>query len=386
MGFKQSRILYMVAALGIIGAISVFAVRHAIHHRQTEIPTSFAGPSSPETDRELTMSEWRIFGPFAMASKSSPSTQMSRDYLPTIGLTERALNQNNLPIACLKRRRCLIATQGQLAITNLDKLFPHSSNVVAYAVAVLDSPFDGYIGLQYDASSGAQVWLNDRLVDSQISASRHPVFMYANCVPLHVHTGTNVLVIKTAQYDPGPAFEPWAIVASIMPLSRMRDILLRTRDGFLLSRRFLESGEPIDLPILHDPMKLDWTSSPVVNITDWHDHPIMNTLLSISDGYSVKVPALPPGYYRISLSSAGNVINDSFYVGDPSEVYRRLQTFQERFPKQAEAYQQIAPLLTRYEILTSAKYSNPSDGNWQKKLLMVLDPLVQQTGTTPAPV
>ncbi len=228
--------------------------------------------ASASKGSELTIGSWYFLGPYAdgdgvqMAGAAADvqAGGLDYDYLATTGHPEAQIDSDVLAALCKSSEGCTkYASNGP--IINLLKQFPGRPHTVLYAAAVLDSDADGYVGLQYDISFGAKIWINGQPVDEYQASTRHPVSMYIHFAPLHVKKGPNVLLIKTNQEDLGAVFEPWGLVTGIMPIERMWDYVVSTQDGFLLAKRLLKPGDPVHIPLLDSPMMLNRSAPTTVS-------------------------------------------------------------------------------------------------------------------------
>lgn len=352
------------AAATLALAACLASCRRATGHREdqtsaqlliTQLPMRIYSNSSQD---EISIRSWCLIGPYEFpATGANPGSDGSVESKSSL---------------CRYGQGATVAAQnGQ--IFNIDKVFPGLTNSVLYAATVIESPVDGDIGFQYDATAGVQVWFNGSLVDEQVQGARHPVFLYTNFKVLHVSKGDNLLVLKLSQQQGGPAFEPWAFVSGFLSVGKMRNILLDTRDGFLISDRFINRGESLNVGLLRDPSTLGGSSKIIITVKDWSGGIKFRETQRVSAGPIISLPPLKEGYYRLTFEAQRHRIEDSFYVGDPHRAIRALQIVQSHTEHTRVDYLQSDPIIQRFDILMSQKYAMPSDSNWQKKVLMVID-------------
>ncbi len=334
------------------------------------------GPSGLR--QETAIGRWFLLGPFNFSERdvsgANPSANhggLNHDFLADLGHTEGQLTSAALSALCANHETCRLQEQHG-AILNLDKLFPEQTYAVVYAVAGIASAIDGDVGLEYDFSTGSKVWLNGQLLQETPADSRRPVFKYAHFQPLHLRKGSNILVVKADQLEAGRAIEPWAVVATLMPMPQMREAMLSTQEGYLLRSRFLKPGESPYMPLLDDKGMLDRTIPLQISIEDWSGAAVMERNVDARATGEVRTPPMQDGYYTFTLRTAGHVISDAFYVGDPGKLYDDLRRVQGTAKRGSAEYRQRDPILIRYRVLTSDQYSHPADPNWQKKLLLAL--------------
>lgn len=333
---------------------------------------------SVSKDKEVTIGHWLFLGPYADANAPGTGNGDAQlggrdyDYLTSTGHPEAQIDGDALSALCKAGNGCTKYASDQ-PIINLLKLFPGRPHTVLYAAAILDSATDGYIGLQYDISFGAKLWMNGQPVDVYRASTRHPVSMYIHFAPVHLRKGPNVLLIKTDQEDLGAVFEPWGLVTSLMPIERMWNFVVSNQDGFLLAKRLLKPGASIHIPLLDAPMMLNRSAPTSVSVMKREGEPLLNNAIAKDDSGYVTLPALEPGYYKVRLDSGGHFIDDAFYVGDTNVVHDRLKAIQDETPQASDEHLQRDAILKRFEILTSQQYSNPDDPNWQKKLMYVIE-------------
>lgn len=334
--------------------------------------------SSASKGSEVTIGAWYFLGPYADGNGSRGVSGdahlggLDYDYLATSGRPEARIDSDALRALCRSSDNCTkYASSGP--IINLLKQFPGRPHSVLYAAAVLDSDADGYVGLQYDISFGAKIWMNGEPVDVYRASTRHPVSMYIHFAPLHVKKGANVLLIKTNQEDFGAVFEPWGLVTSIMPITRMWNFVGSNQDGFLLAKRLLKPGDSIHIPLLDAPMMLDRSAPTAVSVSRRVGEPLLRKTIARDDSGYITLPALEPGYYKVRLDAGSHVIDDAFYIGDTNAVYEQLKAVQDKAPAGSDEFLQRDGIIKRYEVLTSKQYSNPGDSNWQKKLMFDIE-------------
>ena len=336
--------------------------------------------SSASKGSELTIGSWYFLGPYADGNSVQMAAAVADvhaggldyDYLATTGHPETQIDSAALAALCKSSESCT-KYESTGPIINLLKQFPARPHTVLYAAAVLDCDADGYVGLQYDISFGAKIWINGQPVDEYRAATRHPVSMDIHFAPLRVKKGPNVLLIKTNQEDLGAVFEPWGLVTGVMPIERMWDYVVSTQDGFLLAKRLLKPGDPIHIPLLDAPMMLNRSAPTTVSVTDREGKSLSKTVIGRDDSGFITIPVLEPGFYKIRLDAGGHAIDDSFYVGDTSAVHDQLKAVQDKTPEGSDEFLQRDGIIKRLEILTSQQYSKPTDANWQKKLMLAIE-------------
>ena len=342
--------------------------------------TSISTLQTPSTskDAEVFIDSWFFLGPFADGNGvSAPVSNMhvgglDYDYLAAAGHPEAQFDSDALAAVCKSGEGCMKhAASGP--IINLLKLFPARPHTVLYAVAILDSATDGYVGLQYDVSFGTKIWVNGQLIDEYKASTRHPVSMYVHFVPIRVKKGSNLLLLKTDQGALGPLFEPWSLAASLMPLERMWDYTASTQDGFLLANRLLKPGDGIHIPLLDAPMKLDRSAPTSVSVMKPDGNTVSKIAIAKDDSGFITIPKLDPGYYKVRLDVGSHRIDDAFYIGDTNTFHDQLKAVQDKAPADSDEFLQRGAILKRFEILTSQQYSNPTDANWQKKLMLAIE-------------
>lgn len=352
---------------------------------QTSEASSSSANSVPLLSSDLNAGEpdgvairsWYMVGPFdERIEQGSSAPQLDVDYLTNVHLRENDVTTGNVSALCAKGDECQVHTSDGPVI-NLLKIFPLSPDSVLYAVAILSSPSEQYVGLQYDVSFSAKVWVNGEMIDAFRSSTRHPIAMYQHFVPLHLKSGSNLLVIKTDQGSLGAPFEPWGIVASIIPMSKMWAEVVSTRDGFLLENRQLQSGDPLGIPLLNNSLMLDRSQPIRLTVVDHAGAAVFSKAISTNEAGIIAVPPLKSGFYSARLIIGSDNIEDSFYIGDTDALYQELEAAQSATPKENGDYSQRDAIIKRWNILTSPKYELKDDANWQKKFMFVLGEAVE---------
>lgn len=333
----------------------------------------------PSLAKEYTFTQWSLIGPFVSNTKDivvDPSRAIQKalqyDFLAREGHIEKRFTSEDLSLLCENGKLCRIHTQHG-AVLNFDKIYPGKTSAVIYAATQIEAKSDGSVGLEYDYNNGVQVWLNGELLVQDNNATRHPVFKNFKFLPLHLQKGTNLLLIKVDQEPDGiTADRPWALVASIIPFQHMFKLWLDREDGNLLKNRILNAGDALYLTILDHPVLHGTPSSVQLSIEDWRGNSVLSKRVQAGGLDGVELPHLEDGYYAVTLQVENNLLRDSFYFGNPEEVYKKLNQVQLASDASTQEHLQRDPIIQRYRILTSSKYAHPIDPEWQRKLLMVL--------------
>ncbi len=330
-------------------------------------------------NHEFTIAQWNLIGPFAFSerdgSADNPNADKAgaqHDFLADNGHPEEGLTADAIASMCADGKHCHIHPQHG-AVLNFEKIFPGMTYAVIYAATEVTSTADGYVGLEYDYNDGVKVWLNGSLLQKDGNITRRPFFKYYRFLPLHLRKGNNLLVMKVDQEKASLPDQPWGLVASLMPIDRMRDMWLEREDGAFLLNRLIKAGEPLHLPMLEDKALLAKISPMHISIADWSGTALVSKDIYADGLDEVKLPQLGDGYYTVTLQAGTHVLHDAFYLGDTDTVYNALRSIQLSTEPATQEYIQRDPIIQRYRILTSPKYSHPLNPEWQKKLMKVLN-------------
>lgn len=332
---------------------------------QVQAPVTHIDPR--HLSGEATIRRWVLIGPFPFAqadiAPNSPHGRnggLNHDFLADVGYPEASLTARSFPAICVTRAHChLVSQQGADLI--FDRMFPHTTYAVIYAVAEIVSTADATIGLELGSDDGAKVWLNGHIVLATPNDVDRAAFKYTHLLPVQVHRGRNLLLMKVDQ-----KVDTWALVSSFMSLDAMRSVAIDQADGHILQEHLLTSGDS-----LHIVCPLFTENAGTLTVKDWRDTAQLATTYSCMHPHDFPLQGLDNGYYGVHLQIGNRVLSDSFYLGSSDTLYHVVADVQKAKTHQSHTVTQLEAILQRYRILTSAQYFHPLDPTWQKKMTMV---------------
>lgn len=318
---------------------------------------------------EVTIERWQLIGPFKFAqgdvSADNPHALLgglNHDFLADLGYSEERLNTDAITSLCAGGAHCRVYYQHGADLL-FHRLFPGMTYAVIYGAAEISSTKDADVGFELGSDDGAKVWLNGRLLLATRNDVDRAAFKYTHLLPVHLNKGVNLLVIKVDQ-----KVDTWALVTSFMSLDQMRFVAIEQADGHLLANRLMKSGDSLhlSLPILCDKFAMH------LSIARLDGTLVVSRSYKTANTVDVRQLQLAEGYYSLTLTLGEKELHDSFYVGNTDAVYDAISSGQLNTRPTTQEYIQRDPLIQRYRILTSDRYSHPLDPDWQKKLLMVV--------------
>ena len=349
-------------------------------HRSQIFRSHIANQINPNSlSNEVTITPWFLIGPFNYAlndiSIDNPRANqggLNHDFLADVGHPEDRLTEDAITVLCSDRKICSVHDQHG-AILNFSKLFPGVTSAVMYAAAEISSPVEGCVGLEYAYNDGVKVWLNGKLLHNDHVSNYIPAFKYARHLPLYLKKGYNLLIIKVDQKKAAPPYQPWSLIASLMPIDQSRNIWFDRQDGELLLNRTIRKSESLHFLVSDNQGILPNKSTMHLSIADWSGTVRISKDISVEELNEVKLPRLNDGYYSVTLQYGVHTTHDAFYSGNADTVYKALLQMQHAATPKTQTYIQLDPIIQRYRILTSREYYHPLDPEWQKKLVLLLN-------------
>jgi hypothetical protein len=356
-----------VALTAICAVLALIAFRYAERKYSDSNNRVPAKLSISEVVDEVTVSQWRLSGPFKLV-EGNPATDpdgFTRDYLAALGHPETTLTEESITALCKKHNICRTYS-GQGAVIPLFRFFPYNAKSVVYATASIMCDHDIDLVLEAGYNQGVFVWVNGQLtVSVPVGDKGDTASKYHHLSMIHLKRGNNLLTIKT---DSGDNSRTWSLIASLMSIKSAREKYIEKADGYLLANRFLKPGEHLAIQI----PELSNTLPAHIVIADWKGATVFSKDFNGGQTLSIDTSHLPNGYYTVTMQVDHGVMHDELFLGDTNSVYRTLCREQLRTKQTDPEYMQRDPLIQRYRILTSQQYYHPTDQDWQRKLLLVM--------------
>ena len=328
------------------------------------------------SDPEAVINHWTLIGPFRFAQSDLDTSKpnhsaagLNHDYIADLGIPEEQLTSASLVSLCFMRGHCNYHSSNESDIL-FDHIFPHVTYAVVYAAAIIESTNETDAGLALGSSNGAKVWLNGSQLLATANDLTRSAFKNDDLVTVHLRQGRNLLLIKIDyKMNRGGASDPWALITSILSKEGMREEELHKADGHLLSARLLDRCDQFRL---QGPAALG-KEEMSLEVNNWAGDTQLKSKMKIEDSSRFTLPSLKDGFYTVNAGMRESLVHDSFYLGNYAELDSTFSRMHYTARKKSQEYIQGEPLIERYRVLTSPTYYHPSDADWQKKMLMVLE-------------
>ena len=244
--------------------------------------------SISEVVDEVTISQWRLIGPFNLAPGNPTTDQdgFKSDYLATLGYPETSLTEGSVATLCKRIDICRIYS-GHGAVIPLFRFFPNNSKSVVYATAGITCKHDIDIVIEVGYNQGVLAWVNGHLIVSVPVGDKGGVATkYRDLYEIHLRQGNNLLVIKS---DSGNDSQTWALITSLMSLKSARDKYIEKADGNTLATRLLKPGDHL---IIQVP-KLSGNLPVHVEIANWKGTIAISQSYDLEQALSIDTKHLP---------------------------------------------------------------------------------------------
>lgn len=342
------------------------------------IKNSLSIPAVTVGEEASIVDDWLVIGPFEAPRGTNP---LDTDFLAWHGVPEELCSVNMLGavLSSLPTKRPdsggpFVSTAQYLEFVDFPKLFGRSYESVdkmppaaAYVCCVLNSEKANPAYLLLGSDDGAKVWLNGEAL--YVSKGGRALRTYNDTIKLPLKSGPNFLLIKVEDYG-----IYWGVAARIEPTveSAAKTILSRQRlldSSDLLKSVFVSAAEPLRLKIAGGPKDFSGT----VTIAKWNGELVDRVELESQSGAWNPNDAQASGLYKASIEIGGEVYSQPFCIGDPSRLLSDFVKLGQKCSAESDDIRRnLGALEARATVLTAPDNLNPSDQEWQRKVMFVI--------------
>jgi pimeloyl-ACP methyl ester carboxylesterase len=331
------------------------------------------GAQAYQTPRPIR--EWLVIGSFPMehrlytAEDNAKPVGLNQDYLSAFAVSERQLDEQSILslVNVLRSGRQPFQRKIEVGIskgdtTSLATVLGKDRYSVAYAATIIDSPRDAVLALVACGTEALKIWVDNALV-STTPNDVHRTFLPDYIVPLRLHRGRNLVVLKVSHMEQ----LDWGFAVSVASLEYGRHLSANLSHD-VLGSVLLMPGDQISpsLELSEQPLQMH------VSLLDSDKNIVFSSVVDKTSLTSGPLPALPSGIYECVVSNTVETREQSVYLGTIDEIpllYRRLSS--EKQPPDA-ARAEIDTLLFRLDELFLPIHKKPHELDWQDKVVFVL--------------
>ena len=329
----------------------------------------------------LTISEWNVVGPFAVAATDNPwVTDISAQY----SLREEDFDRSAFEAfsVTVERNQAAAATAAPslynvsgVDFIDFQQLFsrPYIRDPLpgaVYVACAITADITQEVYLLLGSADGNKTWLNGKLVGGH--DGKRGVSTFDDVFPVSLKRGENLLVIKVCRWGIG-----WGLTARIEPsaLAAAKTALAAQgmRQSMLLKHSVLAEGAALELQPRGVPAALQFPAS----ITRVGGQVVKQ--LTLTSGTACRVDGLRPGIYRLTIRAGDNQYAESLCVGEPRNLAAALSAKATALSRADKVKLNVETLLRRMTILTapeSLKFSSEGERyGWERKIAYTLDEL-----------
>ena len=327
----------------------------------------------------IVLSHWYVVGPFLFperkfsAADSDKPFGLNRDFLASVGLTERDLSETTFRKLVGKSHRFTSGQNHTLTaklvsgqVIDLGPEFQRGLYGIAYAACVITSPTELKIALKAGGNQGLWIFLNNKLISSiandQYRAYRENDYI----VPLSLHKGRNLLVFKV---DSKGSMD-WGFGASLVTLPQARNEA-RALNHDLFTSNLVPVGaslKPLD-PLYELPVSATLMLEGIGNVGRFYK------LFTLENDEAVTLPKLPPGLYRCTLETQEEHRTTLIYIGEVEDAQSQLAREIGQLSLRDSARIEADALMYRLTHLLRPEHKKTTNRDWQNKIIFVLDEL-----------